>query len=357
MSDYGKGFSIIIPSFNSGSLLIRCLKAVELELENQKSQYEILVVDSSPISPDLPSINNLKIFHSNVQLFASETRNLGARMAKYPILVFIDSDVELLSGSLSKLLGGLKDDTTVVAGVYEALNPHTSAISTFQDLFLLYRYENIPLAKNFFSSAQFAVSKENFLRVGGFSENLQSYEDVDLSFKFQKIYLKTRVCLESRGYHLKSFSLKSIFLDYYLKSRNMIYYRLNRLNDLHWCDTFIPSRIRVSYYFVFCYMFLFAMIAMPNGPVPLSLEIVVLALLLFLDILLLADFLRFIWGKTQSPIAVLKSFFFFKATTLPIILGSLIGSYKFISKDDSLLNKIKAVPDIVDTNITPQSKR
>jgi GT2 family glycosyltransferase len=352
-----KGLSIIFPSFNSGSLLIRCLKAVELELEDQKNQYEILIVDSSPISPELPSINNLKLFHSNVQLFASEARNLGARMAKHPILVFIDSDVELLSGSLSKLLGCLKGNVTVVAGVYEVHNPHTSPISTFQDLFLLYRYENIPPAKNFFSSAQFAVSKESFLRVGGFSENLQSYEDLDLSFKFQKNYLKAHVCLESRGYHLKSFSLKSIFLDYYLKSRNMIYYRLSRLNDLHWCDTFLPSRLGVSYYFVFCYMFLFAMIAIESGPLPLSVEIFVLALFLVLDIGLLADFLRFIWKETRSPISVLRSFLFFKATTVPIILGTLIGFYKFIRKDVSLLNKIKAAPDIVDTNITYHPKK
>ena len=352
-----KGLSIIFPSFNSGSLLIRCLKAIELELEDQKSQYEILVVDSSPIRPDLPSINNLKLCHSNVQLFASEARNLGVRIAKYPILVFIDSDVELLSGSLSKLLDCLKDNTTVVAGVYEVHNPHTSTISTFQDLFLLYRYENIPPGKIFFSSAQFAVSKESFLRVGGFSENLQSYEDVDLGFKFQKNFLKSLICLESRGYHLKSFSLKSIFMDYFLKSRDMIYYKLRKLNDLHRCDTFLPSRVRVSYYLVFCYMFLFAMIAIPNGPVPLSAEFVVLAIFLVLDIGLLADFLRFIWRETRSPISVLKSFLFFKATTLPIILGSLIGFYKFIKKDDSLLNKIKTTPDIVVTNITRHPNR
>ena len=137
---------------------------------------------------------------------------------------------------------------------------------------------------------------------------MQSYEDVDISFKFQKNFLKAYVCLESRSYHLKSFNLKSIFLDYYYKSRNMIYYRMQKLNDLHWCDTFLPSRVRVSYYFVFCYMFLFAMIAIPNGPVPLSEEFVVLAIFLVLDIGLLADFLRFIWRETRSPISVLKSY-------------------------------------------------
>ncbi len=345
-----KDLSIIFPSFNSGSLLVRCLESVELELKDRKSQYEILVVDSSPISPELPNFNNLKLLHSNVQLFPSEARNLGARMAKYPILVFIDSDVELLPGALSKLVDGLKDNNTVVGGVYEANNPSTSPISTFQDLFLLYRYENIPPARNFFSSAQFAVSKENFQKVGGFSENLQSYEDVDISFKFQKNFLKAYVCLESKAYHLKSFNLKSIFLDYYYKSRNMIYYRLQRLNDLHWCDTFLPSRLRLSYYLVFFYIALFAMMAFPNGPISMSSKVITLSLLVVVDIALLSDFLRFILRETRRPISVLKAFLFFKATTLPIILGSLRGFYSFLRKDESFLNKIKATPDIVSTN-------
>ena len=347
-----KDLSIIFPSFNSGNLLDRCLESVELELKDREAQYEILVVDSSPICPELPNLKNLKLIRSNVQLFASEARNLGARIANYPILVFIDSDVELLPGALSKLVDGLKDNNTVVAGVYEVHNPNTSPISTYQDLFLLYRYENIPPARNFFSSAQFAVSKENFQKVGGFSENMQSYEDVDISFKFQRNFLKAYVCLESRSYHLKSFNLKSIFLDYYYKSRNMIYYRLQKLNDLNWCDTFLPSRVRMSYYLVFFYLALFVMIVFPDGPMSMSSGIITLSFLLAGDIGLLSDFLRFIWRETRRPISVFKAFLFFKATTFPIILGSLKGLYSFIRKDESFLNKIKATPDIVSANTT-----
>ena len=69
-------------------------------------------------------------------------------------------------------------------------NSNTSRISTYQDLFLLFRYKNIPKDRNFFSSAQFAISKEAFGKAGGFSENLQSYEDVDLGFKLQKKFIK-----------------------------------------------------------------------------------------------------------------------------------------------------------------------
>jgi GT2 family glycosyltransferase len=354
--------SVIFPSFNSGEQLIRCLRAAELELNDHEGHYEILVVDSSPTTPELPDIPNLKLIHSKVQLFASEARNLGARMASHSILVFIDSDVELLPGSLSKLLRRsqlvcLKDDFAVVGGVYEANNPHTSAISTFQDLYLLYRYERISPEGNFFSSAQFAVSKENFLKIGGFSENLKSYEDVDLGFKFQKNCLRAYVSLESRGYHLKSFNLKSIFMDYYLKSRNMIFYRLKKINDLHLCNTFVPSRIRLSYFMVFCYIILFAMLAIPNGPMALHLGIAALLLLLIIDIGLLADLLRFIWDKTHRPMFVLKYFLLFKATTLPIILGAFRGFYKYLINDESYLNTIKSSPDMFVENPTHSTRK
>ena len=100
--------------------MIQCLKAVDIELKDQKGQYEIILVDSSPIAPELDSIKNLKLLHANLQLFPSEARNLGARMAKFPILVFIDSDLKLLPGALARLIHSLKDNNAVASGVYVA---------------------------------------------------------------------------------------------------------------------------------------------------------------------------------------------------------------------------------------------
>ena len=47
---------------------------------------------------------------------------MGARLAKYPLLVFLDSDVEILPGALQKLFDGLEGDCDVVGGVYEVHN-------------------------------------------------------------------------------------------------------------------------------------------------------------------------------------------------------------------------------------------
>ena len=49
--------------------MIQCLKAIHFELKDQKGQYEIILVDSSPIAPELDSIKNLKLFHANLQLY------------------------------------------------------------------------------------------------------------------------------------------------------------------------------------------------------------------------------------------------------------------------------------------------
>ena len=351
-----KGLSIIIPSFNAGNHLIKCLKTVAIELENQKSQYEIILVDSSPIVPKLDSIKNLKLLHANLQLFPSEARNLGARMAQFPILVFIDSDVELLPEALARLISGLKDNNAVAGGVYEVNNPYTSRISTYQDLFLLYRFKNTPPSASFFSSSLFAISKDHFLKVGGFSENLQTYEDVDMGFKLQRQYLRVQICLESRGYHLKNFALKSIFWDYYLKSRNMVYYRLKKTNDLHRSCTSIPSNFRISYYLFIFYLLLLTIFFIPNRAFSASELTIAFGLLLLLDIFLLIGFLKFVWRETQRPISVLKSFLLFKATSLPISLGSFRGFYSFLKKDESFLNKIKSTTDIVVTSNKDYSK-
>lgn len=351
-----KGLSIIIPSFNPGKVIGRCLGAIDRELRCVDSPYEILVVDSSPQPLELPQIPNLTLYQSKVQLYASEARNVGARMAKYPLLVFLDSDVEILPGALQKLMDGFRDGFDVVGGVYEIHNSNTSRLSTYQDFFLLFRYENIPPGSNFFSSAHFAVSKENYWKVGGFSENLQTYEDVDLSFKFQRKSLKVHVCLESRGYHLKDFDLHTLFKDYYHKTRNMIYYRLTKLNDLHWTDTFLTNSMRASYYLVFCYAFVFTVIAVP-GSDTLLFELLMLGILMAIDIGLLVHFLRFVWKVTHRPLWVVGALVFFKATTIPIIFGTLHGFYKFFRKDDSFVNNIKPCPDISTMNITKYSER
>ena len=145
-------------------------------------------------------------------------------------------------------------------------------------------------------------------------------------------------------------------MDYYLKSKDMIFYRLRKINDLHLSDTFVPSRVRLSFFLVFGYIFLFVMFAIPNGPVSLKVEIIALLLLLIIDLVLLGDLLRFFWDKTCRPIFVLKSFLLFKATTLPIICGTLGGLINYLIQDESCLNKTKSSSDIVVTNPAQYNK-
>ena len=351
-----KGLSVIVPSFNPGSIIDKCLKAIDAELSSSSHSYEIIVIDSSPQAPLLPQLSNLILYHSNDKLFASEARNLGARIAKYSTLVFIDADVIILPDAIQRLINPIQGDVDGVGGVYEIHNANTSRVSTYQDLFLLFRYKNIPKDKNFFSSAQFAIGKEAFWKAGGFSENLQSYEDVDLGFKLQKKFIKINVCLDSRGYHMKNFSLKSIFKDYHTKTRNMVFYRLRNLNNLNWSDTFLTNGMRASYYLVFFYFFLFLMIAARGGATTISLELSMLGFIFLFDICLLTPFLIFVWTKTRRSLWVLGAFIFFKATTIPIIFGTSQGLYKFIKNDDSIINSVKSPHDISTLSITKYSE-
>lgn len=343
------GLTIIFPSFNSGNFLSRCLKAVELELKNLGRPFEIIVVDSSEIKPDLPQTTNLQLVHSRVQLFASEARNMGANIAKYPLLIFLDSDVEVIPGAIKKIVDGIEAGVDVMAGVYEINNNNTSCFSTFQDIFLMFRYKNIPLGKIFFSSGHFAIKKNIFLEVGGFAESLRSYEDVEFALKLQKKLLKAQVCFESRGYHLKNFNLISMFRDYYLKTRNMVFYRLKNLNDLRRAETFLTKSMRGSYGLVFCYTPLFFFIVFSVDQFMLSSSLSALCFLFVTDIFLLAPFLSFVWQLTRRPLWIVGALIFFKLTTVPIICGAFHGMYNYLMNNDVFINKRK--PDIQVTNI------
>ena len=136
----------------------------------------------------------------------------------------------------------------------------------------------------------------------------------------------------------------------------MIYYRLSKLNDLHWTDTFLTNSMRASYYLVFFYILLFAMIAIPGGDT-LSLELSMLGILLILDVGLLIHFLVFVWGVTRRPRWVVGALLFFKLTTLPILFGAIHGFYNYFRKDDSFVNKVKPSPDRATLNITQYPER
>ncbi|MBU0763191.1 MAG: glycosyltransferase family 2 protein, partial [Candidatus Altiarchaeota archaeon] len=100
--------SIIIPAYNRLGYLEKCLESIKLQ---KFKNYEIIVVDDCS-TENLSGVAAFcdKYVLNNINMGPSYSKNLGALNSSGEILLFLDSDVVLLPGSLEKLPEIFKSD-------------------------------------------------------------------------------------------------------------------------------------------------------------------------------------------------------------------------------------------------------
>jgi MoaA/NifB/PqqE/SkfB family radical SAM enzyme len=207
------GLSVVVPSYRSARLPEVLARLAAL------GAAEVLVADSSPEAPQgLPP--GVTLVRSERRLNPGAARNLGARRAKGPLLLFVDSDVVLTEAALGFVRGWAKSPSSgPVSGVYE---PAASGgvFSRIQDRVLRRRILGGAPGAVLFSSSHFLVTKADFERVGGFNEELRTYEDVEFSARAAQLGLTASVSAELAGTHLKPYAFWGLVADYAGKAHN-----------------------------------------------------------------------------------------------------------------------------------------
>lgn len=204
--------SVVVPSYRSARLpeVLARLSAL--------GAAEVLLADSSPEAPEgLPP--GVTLVRSERRLNPGAARNLGARRAKGPLILFVDSDVVLTEGALAFVRGWARSPAGLVSGVYEPA-PSAGAFSRIQDQVLRRRILGGDPGSVLFSSSHFLVKKADFERVGGFNEELRTYEDVEFSARAAQMGLKASASAELSATHLKPYSFWGLVGDYAGKAYN-----------------------------------------------------------------------------------------------------------------------------------------
>lgn len=105
--------SIIIPSFNTRQLSVRCIRSIIDTLKGTKLAYEIIVVDNASkdgtievLNKDFPQV--IKILNKS-NLGYGKANNQGLKVAKGAYCLMLNSDIEVLKGSLEKLMEFAKE--------------------------------------------------------------------------------------------------------------------------------------------------------------------------------------------------------------------------------------------------------
>ena len=184
--------SIIIVNFNSGNFLHKCLWSIKTSI---REHYEVIVVDNNSsddsldLCKDLFSIPNFICLRQMENFGFSKSNNIGAAHSKGDILHFLNPDTVVdssLNMDYEKVIAH-PDDIYVNA----LKNPDGSIMHSKHLLPTVPNFVKRIVSGNdagyWYTGATLIISKENFMKIGGWNEAYFMYsEDLDLFYKAYK---------------------------------------------------------------------------------------------------------------------------------------------------------------------------
>ncbi|MFK8185756.1 MAG: glycosyltransferase family 2 protein [Phormidesmis sp.] len=216
-------FSIVIPTYNRPERLAACLQSL-CNLDYDPSRFEVVIVDDGSPTP-MDAV--VAPFRSSLALTLSRqdnagpaaARNAGAQAAKGEFLAFTDDDCMPSPDWLSGFAAELSQVPNAMVGgrSLNALpnNLYSTASQALIDY--LYTYYSDPRKEMFFASNNIAMSRENYLQVGGFDVSfpLAAAEDRELCDRWHQYNLPMRYAANVTIRHAHHLSLKSFWRQHF----------------------------------------------------------------------------------------------------------------------------------------------
>lgn len=170
--------SVYMPTHNRSEQL---LKAVDSVLFQTYSNLELIVVNdgsSDNTATILESIverdKRVRVYHHEKPLGACAARNTAIKYAKGELITGIDDDDEFIHNRIELLVANLKNYSFVCSGYYWQMPNKTKRLFCSDGVVTLSDMLDINSASNQ------VLTKTEYLRaIGGFDENLPSFQDYD----------------------------------------------------------------------------------------------------------------------------------------------------------------------------------
>ena len=205
--------SVVIPVYNAAGYLPACLESVR---RLDPAPLECIVVDDGSTDDSLAIAGRagFPAIACRERRGPAAARNVAARVARGEILLFIDSDVVVPSGALTRIQERLAEEPAraAVIGSYDCEPGSPDFLSQYRNLLHCYIHQSSqPLTGTFWTGCG-AIRAEIFREQGGFSESYAgpSVEDMELGMRLrragQAIWLDKGLCVK----HLKRLSFGGI---------------------------------------------------------------------------------------------------------------------------------------------------
>lgn len=173
--------SVIVPSYNSAETIGRCLESLR---KNTYPSFAVYVVDdcSTDDTAGIADSFGCNVLRTDRNRGPGHARNLGARHAQSPVLLFVDSDCEVRSNWIERYAATFAQHPEVAcicSGYSESVTQ--SFWARFQFLDTIYNQQFTPEHPRWASSCNFGCRTDAFWSVGGFPE---IYLNEDMEFFF-----------------------------------------------------------------------------------------------------------------------------------------------------------------------------
>lgn len=177
--------SVVVPTAGRPAQLARCVRALA-SLDYPSRRLEVVVVDDGgPGRLDPPAGLELRTLRHDVRRGPGAARNTGVAAADGAIVAFTDDDCLPEPGWLRALVADLARAPGAATGgrVVNALrdNPFAAASQHVVDLVYAH-YNRDPEAARFVATNNLALSREDFLAVGGFDAGRFTFASEDRDF-------------------------------------------------------------------------------------------------------------------------------------------------------------------------------
>jgi glycosyltransferase involved in cell wall biosynthesis len=221
-----KFISVVIPNYNAGSTIGKCLGAV---LASKYDCFEVIVVDDGSTDNSIGIIRTFpcKLIQLDKHAGASMARNAGAKESAGDIIFFIDADCIIAEDTLSLVHKAMSvQEAQVIGGSYTPLPYDSNFFSIFQSVFINYS-ELKRKEPDYIATHSMAIEKRVFEKSGGFPEEfLPIIEDVELSHRLRRAGHKLQMVPEILVRHIFNFTLRKSLRNAFRKSRYWIMYSL-----------------------------------------------------------------------------------------------------------------------------------
>lgn len=204
--------SIVIPTHNRRALLEKALDRLVAQTVDMARTEVIVVVDGCSDDTEEMLRSQDRPFDLQVvvqeQRGAAASRNAGARVARAPMIIFIDDDIMAAPDLVEQHIRAHRDEETTVTIGRLAPDPSPKVPGWWRWLewqvdkqYRLMQAGQRPINGRCLYSGNFSVKREAFLQVGGFDETLRHSEDVELGLRLEQNGAIFRLALDASGEH------------------------------------------------------------------------------------------------------------------------------------------------------------